>query len=738
MDLRLSDEQQQLVDAFANLYAKQSSIERVRAAEPAGFDRDLWDRLGEMGVVAMAVPETLGGWGASLLDLGLIAEQQGRFLAAAPVIEAQVAARLLARIDTPAASELLTAALAGDQLVSLALHPAAGDQLRLVPAGLVADRVVARVDDHIVAVTPNNPTPVENLGSLPLADLPIDGAVELGSGPAAVAAFEVALDEWCALTANALVGIGARGLEIGVEYVKEREAFGRVIGSFQSIAHKLADSAAALDGARLLAWEAAWAFAEEPVRARQLANMAYGFAYETARDATYRALHFHGGYGFMMEYDIQLYWRRARAWANVFGDAVRAYGRVADRRYDGDDADFDDAGPSDPPAGIDFRLGASSDHMREEARAFLADAVDSDLHERIYRTGVHHDHDFTQKLREKRWLAPSWPVELGGLGLDPLDMVALHEEMTRVGAPTYANGTTMMVAKLIATLGSEEQKAEILPKAFAGEIIIVLGFSEPEAGSDVANAKTRAVRDGDEWVISGQKMFTTNGHIGDYAFLLTRTDSSGSKHEGLTMFLVPLKQDGFEAQAVYTLSGERTNITFYNELRVPDAWRIGEVGDGWSVMTHSLQDEHSSGFAVRSANLLRDLEAWAQRERPEGGPPIDDPIVRVELGRIAAEMEAGLLLQHRSAWMPTVGVVPVAEGPMAKLFTSEAIERHAQRATELMGPEGLRSYFEPTAPQGGRIEHAMRFSLGTTIYAGTSEVQRNIIAQRGLGLPRPR
>lgn len=337
MELRLSDEQQQLVDAFAALYAKQSSIEAVRAAEarePHGFDPDLWARLGEMGVVAMAVPEADGGWGAAMEDLALVAEQHGRFIAPAPVIEAQVAARLLARLGTPAARDLLADAVGGSKLVSLALRPASADgQVRMAPAGLVADRLLARDGDRIVAVTPDQPMAVENLGTMPVADLHADGATEVAAGADACAAYEQAVDQWLALTANALVGIGARGVEIGVGYVKDRHAFGVAIGSFQSIAHRLADSATEIDGARLLAREAAWAFDEEPGRAGQLAAMAFGFAYESARDATYRALHFHGGYGFMMEYDIQLYWRRARAWANVFGDSAAAYRRVADRRY---------------------------------------------------------------------------------------------------------------------------------------------------------------------------------------------------------------------------------------------------------------------------------------------------------------------------------------------------------------------------------------------------------------------
>ena len=155
----------------------------------------------------------------------------------------------------------------------------------------------------------------------------------LAEGATAAQALDLAVDDWLLLTAHALVGIGARALEIGVEYVKERRAWGVPIGSFQAVSHRLADSATAVDGARLLAYEAAWAVEEEPGRAPELGAMAFAFAYESARDVTYRSLHFHGGYGFMMEYDIQLYYRRARAWANVFGDPKAVYRRVADRRY---------------------------------------------------------------------------------------------------------------------------------------------------------------------------------------------------------------------------------------------------------------------------------------------------------------------------------------------------------------------------------------------------------------------
>jgi alkylation response protein AidB-like acyl-CoA dehydrogenase len=288
-----------------------------------------------MGAVAMAVPDTGGGWGASALELALIAEQQGRFVAPVPVIEAQVAARLLARLKGAAAANALEGVLAGDRLVTPALHPAHDGGARLVPAAAVADGAIVFDGARLLLVPLEGArTSVENLGSMPVADVAVaDDAEVLATGRDAFDAFDTAVDDFLFLTAAALVGIGARALEIGVEYVKERKAWGVPIGSFQAVAHRLADSAAALDGARLLAYEAAWAQSEEPQRAAELSAMAFAFAYESARDATHRSLHFHGGYGFMMEYDVQLYYRRARAWANVYAEPRLVYRRVADRRY---------------------------------------------------------------------------------------------------------------------------------------------------------------------------------------------------------------------------------------------------------------------------------------------------------------------------------------------------------------------------------------------------------------------
>jgi alkylation response protein AidB-like acyl-CoA dehydrogenase len=334
IDLGLSEEQQALVESFASLLAKSSTPEQVREAEDTGgFDEKLWRSLVDTGAVTMGVPEAAGGWGASLLDLALVAELVGRAAAPAPLVETQVAARLLARLGEPGAATLQPA-LAGEELVTLAVRPPRAGTAGLVPAGAICDAAVVPDGDRLLVVRPGDARrPVANLASAPLADLSVDGSAALAAGPDAAEAFEVALDEWLVLTAAAIVGGAATAHEIGCAYASERVAFGRPIGAFQGISHPLADDATALDGARLLVQKAAWELDRGGRRGRELAAMAFAFASTAAERATYDALHVHGGYGFMLEYDVQLHYRRVRGWARVWGDADAATRRAADARF---------------------------------------------------------------------------------------------------------------------------------------------------------------------------------------------------------------------------------------------------------------------------------------------------------------------------------------------------------------------------------------------------------------------
>lgn len=336
VDLGLTDEQEQLVASFEALFAKAASPERVRAAEASGVDDDLWRELTEVGAVAMAVPEEAGGWGADLVDLTLVAELAGRAAAPAPLVEAQVAARALAVSESAAARDELAARLDDGAVATIAVRPLVAGTAPLTPAGAVGRSLLAFDGDRLLLAPVDDAwrAPVANLASAPLADLVVgDDAVVLRDGPAARHRFEAAVDEWLILTAALVVGSGAAALDLGCAYAAEREAFGRRIGSFQAMSHPLADAATELDGARLLVREAAWAVDAGDRRSRELAAMAFAFASEASARATEHALHVHGGYGFMLEYDVQLHFRRARGWPRVWGDAEAAYQRAADARY---------------------------------------------------------------------------------------------------------------------------------------------------------------------------------------------------------------------------------------------------------------------------------------------------------------------------------------------------------------------------------------------------------------------
>jgi alkylation response protein AidB-like acyl-CoA dehydrogenase len=380
---------------------------------------------------------------------------------------------------------------------------------------------------------------------------------------------------------------------------------------------------------------------------------------------------------------------------------------------------------------MDFRLSDDAERLRGELGRFLDELLTEELEAELYRSGVSHHQGYVDGMIEHGWFAGNWPTELGGAGLDPTAQMVVQEELDRRDAPTIASTVSLMVAKALQAFGTDQMRAEIVPSILRGDTLCVLGFTEPECGSDVANAQTRAVRDGDQWVIDGSKMFTTNAHIGHFVYLLARSNPEVPKHQGLTMFLVPLDDPGIEIQPVFTLSGERTNIVYLSGVRVPDSARIGEVDGGWSVLTSSLVDEQAATFAPWLVRLLEEVEAWAV----ETGRSTD-PDVLGRIGRARAEVEAAVLLRRRCTWMDESGLPRVAEGPMAKLLSSEALTRAAEDLFDMVGPDAVRSYLDPTAPRQGRIEYLMRFSLGTTIYAGTSEVQRTLIAQRGLGLPR--
>ena len=376
---------------------------------------------------------------------------------------------------------------------------------------------------------------------------------------------------------------------------------------------------------------------------------------------------------------------------------------------------------------------------RRAAQDWLADHVRPEWADEQYRSGTHHTDELHQQLARDGILGAGWEAEYGGSDTDPDFARAVLDAVA--GAGLYADGwaTTNMVIRTIRHVGSEDQKKAIIAGALRGEILIALGYSEPDSGSDVAAAKTRAVKDGDEWVIDGQKMFTSTAQSCSHVFVLARTNTDVPKHKGLTMFLVPTDAPGFELQPVYTLGGQRTNATFYSGLRIPDSLRIGGIDEGWRVMRVALVYERGGGRVSAGPTLAERAAAWAMStERGDGSTYYDDPVNRERLARMAVEQEVGRLLELRVRWMHSVGDLPGVEGSMAKLFNSEAGQRHYGELVDMLGSAGVLQPGAPGAPLEGDLEAHFRSMVVTTIYGGASEIQRDIIAQGRLGLPRNR
>ena len=347
MRLQFTEDEQAIHEAFAAFFAKECSTEAVRKAAPLGFSSDLWQKLCETGAPGMALPESCGGGGADLRELGIVAGLTGSSIAPVPLVEHAVASRLLSRLteaDTdlaPLAGEtadaLLSSLADGSAIATLALRPTLSENTaaRLLPAGAVANVFLALNGDDLIAVSSPPPlVSLPNTADLPIAnrEIPIASSevATLASGPEAVSHFRRAVSEWQALTAAAICGLGQRALQIGVEYALERHQFDRPIGSFQAVQHGLADAATELEAAYYLCQRSLWMLDAEEVDAQTFAAMAFLFTSEAAQRAAAASLHYHGGYGYAEEYDIGLYYRRAKGWSLIYDSPAREYQRLAD------------------------------------------------------------------------------------------------------------------------------------------------------------------------------------------------------------------------------------------------------------------------------------------------------------------------------------------------------------------------------------------------------------------------
>jgi alkylation response protein AidB-like acyl-CoA dehydrogenase len=337
------------------------------------------------------------------------------------------------------------------------------------------------------------------------------------------------------------------------------------------------------------------------------------------------------------------------------------------------------------------------------------------------------------------WIGLSWSKELGGKEMSHVEQYIFTDEVVRSGF-AYPFLTTEAVTPVIAANANDEVREEVVGGVKQGKVVIAIGYSEPSAGTDLASLKTRAEKDGDHWIINGQKMWTSLANYADYVWLAARTDPDApKKHKGLTMFLVPTSYEGFSVTPVHTL-GVRTNATYYNDIRLPDKYRVGEVNGGWKLITGQLNIERLSLFTHGQVDSLYvDVCQWAaETDAPGGGKMIEQPWVQQNLAKVKSGLEVVKLICWKQAWTMDQGPLDMADASMAKVYSSEFFVELYRMLLEVLGGAGAIAAHSPGAALKGRIEFRWRVGSILTFGGGANEIQRDIISMAGLWMPRTR
>lgn len=389
-----------------------------------------------------------------------------------------------------------------------------------------------------------------------------------------------------------------------------------------------------------------------------------------------------------------------------------------------------------------MRISYTDEHerLRQRLRAYFAELMTPSRREALTSTGGEYGagtvyREVVRQMGADGWLALGWPAEYGGRQGSMLDQLIFTDEAAIAGTPVPFL-TINTVGPTIMKFGTDEQKAFYLPRIAAGELHFSIGYSEPEAGTDLASLRTRAVRDGDEYVINGQKMWTSLIQYADYVWLACRTDPDAPKHKGLSILIVPTDAPGFSWTPVRTVAGPSTSATYYSDVRVPATSLVGEENRGWPLITNQLNHERVALTSAAPILLaLNEVRDWAQATKlPDGGRVIDQEWVRLHLARVHAKAEFLKLINWKIAWGVGQGLNP-ANASATKIFGTEFATEAYRLLMEVLGPAAYVRTGSPGAVLRGRVERMHRSSLILTFGGGTNEIQRDIVAAVGLGLP---
>lgn len=749
----------EVVRAFLGKRSSEADVRRVMETED-GYDADVWAQMAtELGLQGLVIPESLGGSGVTAVELGVVFEEMGRVLFSGPFLSTVgLAATALMQIEHDLAAETLAGIAAGDTIAT-ATWPTAQNSTNLLRAeetergwevwgvadtvldGATAGIVLVHAqsfDGPVLLLVASDPSLERELlvsmdSTRKLAKLTFDRtpASLLAFGDEADRVRDLTSDFGALYLAAEQLGGASQVLETAVDYAQNRVQFGRPIGSFQSIKHRCADMLIDVESARSVVWHGLWTAVHDPSSLPAAASLSRSLASDAYQRAAADNLQIHGGIGFTWEHAAHLYLKRSKSSQLLMGSPAHHRARLA-----GEVLQAASTEPHEAQANSSASL-AQDDELTADLQAFLSQNP----------VPPADDHEADRRHRESRFDAGlavvSYAPGHGGRGLAHSRQSTVEEIFTRAGAADHSARNIIglgMALPTIHTHGTDAQKAKFLRPTFSGEYIWCQLFSEPGAGSDLAGLATRAVRDGDDFIVNGQKVWTSLGHVADWGILLARTDPNVPKHKGLTYFVLDMRTPGVEVRPLRQITGEAEfNEVYLTNVRIPAANILGAEGDGWRVAMTTLANERvtlgrrpaprGSGPIGQAVRVYRDAAADGRV----------DAVVTERLMTLWTRAEAARLTNIRASAQESD---PGPEGSIAKLQMAELHKAIYEFCVDLSGPDGLLvAGYDETAPTeaavhgGADVRMAYLRSLANSIEGGTSEVLRNILGERVLGLP---
>jgi alkylation response protein AidB-like acyl-CoA dehydrogenase len=737
---------------------------RKTLASDAGWSPSLWEEMAELGLLAAPLPEAHGGIGRGCLPL--IMEEFGRKLVLEPYLSAIViGGALFDELDDQVA---LAQIAAGELRIAFAHDEAphvhgtsgikasaksegggyalSGSKIMVIDAPIATHLVVsANLESGqlgLFLVPADDPAIIREdcrmIDGRPAANILLNGVLVkakalLSKGNEALILVDKVGDQATLAVCYEALGIMREVLDQTLAYTRQRKQFGAALTSFQVIQHRLADMLVDIEQSASIALRASFAIAD-----REAVSAAKVRVNAALKRVAQSAVQLHGGIGTTDELPLSQYFRRAATIERQFGTTAQHMQRI-------DQAlSVSLAAPKSSDVQPFFLIESHADNaFREEVRAFLAESFPSDLRRRADRqAGVYADAELAAEwqgiLYEKGWVAPSWPEKYGGTGWTPRQRLIFEQECAFANTPVLPAMGLQMCGPVLIGHGTEEQKSRFLPRILTGEDRWCQGYSEPEAGSDLASLRCRMTRDGDHYVINGTKIWTTGAHTANWMFLLGRTDPDAKPQAGITFILVPMETPGISVTPILSMSGEHeVNQVFFDDVRVEVANRIGPENQGWTVAKYLLEFER--GGAAATARALRVVGLIRRLAAENGGfdHELADRLAKLDIEIASTDWTQQRMLANIEAG----GSVGNANASILKLKASELYQEASMLFLDALGSWGLvdqRAALDGNdliiGPEIG-VTGAARYmnSRAMSIFGGSSEVQKTILAKQMLG-----